>query len=82
MKPFKIKTRNSIYELDEKGLWQNGVIYCLADEINEVYFTNDVFGCGDKIKEPTEGTMLYVLYDNAYGTRYIRTSTIKEILSA
>lgn len=77
-KPFKIKTMNSVYELDGAGLWQNGLLYCETKDINEVYFTNDVFGYGDKIKIPTIRTMLYV----SYGMTFIRTSLIMEVLSA
>lgn len=78
MKPFKIRTMNSIYELDNVGLWQNGLLYCEAEEINDIYFTESLYGYGEVIREPTVETMLYVQYN----TRFIRTSPIMEVLSA
>jgi len=81
MKPFKIRTMNSIYELDQVGLWQNGMLYMAAEDITMVG-SIDKYWELDRSSIPCVGEMLYVEgLKQSGGTGYIRTSLVKEIIS-
>ena len=81
MKPFKIRTMNSIYELDQVGLWQNGMLYMAAEDITMVG-SIDKYWELDRSSIPCVGEMLYVVYlREGVSPRYIRTSLVKEIIS-
>jgi len=78
---FRVRTMNSEYQLDEVGLWQNGMLYAKYDEIQSVGTMTQIWGeVDDRLPEIDE--MLYVVYlREGVSPRYIRTSLVKEIIS-
>jgi hypothetical protein len=72
---------NSIYELDQIGLWQNGMLYMAAEDIEFIGSVKEVMGDYSP-SLPEVGEMLLVTGNKLTG-KYggLRTSLVEEIIS-
>lgn len=73
----KIKTLNSVYELNDDGLFRNGELLFPKCDIRIIHGVHKEFTCYEGT--PKVGDMLGVLHITDGRLKHLRTSTILEV---